>query len=102
MHELRGGPELTLDTALARLSPCDLALIEGYKTFPIPKLEIWRADLGKPLLHPRDPHIIGIATDSPGALPRDTASRLRVFALSDFDIVATFVAEQAAARPSDG
>jgi molybdopterin-guanine dinucleotide biosynthesis protein B len=27
MHELRGRPELTLDEALALLSPCDLALV---------------------------------------------------------------------------
>ena len=71
-------------TAISRLSPCDLALVEGYKAHPIPKLEIWRAEVGKPLLHPRDPHILAIATDSPEALPPDTASRLPVFALSDF------------------
>ena len=52
MHELRGGPELTLEAALSKLSPCDLALVEGYKAFPIPKLEIWRAEVGKALLHP--------------------------------------------------
>src|SRR5450432_2161365 len=28
MHELRGEPEMTLPEALARLSPCDLALVE--------------------------------------------------------------------------
>ena len=46
MHELRGEPELTLREALQRLSPCDLALVEGYKAYPIPKLEIWRDDVG--------------------------------------------------------
>jgi len=98
MHELRGRSELSLDAALDRLSPCDLALVEGYKAFPIPKLEVWRADLGKPLLHPRDPHILAVATDTPHALPAATLSRLRVFGLSDFDIVATFVVEHAAVR----
>ena len=39
MHELRGDAEMTLPEALARLSPCDLALIEGYKAYPMPKLE---------------------------------------------------------------
>jgi molybdopterin-guanine dinucleotide biosynthesis protein B len=99
MHELRGSPELGLEQAIARLSPCDLALVEGYKAFPIPKLEIWRSEVGKPLLHPRDPHILAIATDSPEALPPGTASRLPVFALSDFDIVATFVDAHAAVEP---
>ena len=34
-HELRGQPELTLDEALQHLGPCDLALVEGFKTAPI-------------------------------------------------------------------
>jgi molybdopterin-guanine dinucleotide biosynthesis protein MobB len=34
MHELRGTPELGLPEALARLSACDLALVEGYKAYP--------------------------------------------------------------------
>jgi molybdopterin-guanine dinucleotide biosynthesis protein B len=99
MHELRGEPELSLEQALHQLSPCDIALVEGYKAHPIPKLEIWRAEVGKPLLHPGDPHIVGIATDSPCDLPSGTAARMPVFALSDFDAVATFVADRATARP---
>ena len=99
MHELRGGPELSLEQALKRLSLCDLALVEGYKAYPIPKLEIWRAEVGKPLLHPRDPQILAIATDSAEALPPGTADRMPVFALSDFDAVATFVATRATAGP---
>ena len=69
MHELRGEPEMTLSEALGRLSPCDLVLIEGYKREPLPKLEIWRSAIGKPLLFPRDEHIIALATDDP--LPND-------------------------------
>jgi len=46
-----------------------------------------------------DPQILAIATDSAGALPARTADRLPVFALSDFDAVATFVAERATAGP---
>jgi len=100
MHELRGGAELSLEEALSRLSPCDLALVEGYKAFPIPKLEIWRAEVGKPLLHPRDPHILAIATDSPQALPPGTDERLPIFALSDVDAVTTFVLARATVGPA--
>ena len=70
MHELRGAPELSLVQALERLSPCDLVLIEGYKREPLPKLEVWRSALGKPLLFPDDEHIIALATDDP--LPAET------------------------------
>ena len=63
MHELRGRPELTLDEALSRLSPCDLVLVEGFKHAPIPKIEIYRPALGKPALYPDDPHVIAVASD---------------------------------------
>lgn len=65
MHELRGRAELSLDEALAQLSPCDLVLVEGFKRAPIPKIEIWRGDSEKPLLFPNDPHIVAIASDRP-------------------------------------
>lgn len=94
MHELRGSAELSLDDALVRLSPCDLVLVEGYKTAPIPKLEVYRAGVGKPLLLLRDPHIVGVATDQARALPADI--RLPVLALDDYDAIATFVDERAA------
>jgi len=67
MHELRGAPEPTLAESLARLSPCDIVLVEGYKREAIPKLEIWRAAVGKPLLFPTDARICGLISDD--ALP---------------------------------
>ena len=84
MHELRGGPELGAREALARLSPCDLALVEGFKGEPVPKLEVWRAALGKPLLHPADAEHPrrrhgqpgSAAGGVPGALARARARRL--------------------------
>ena len=84
-HELRGGPELTLVEALQRLSPCDLALVDGFKGAPIPKLEVYRASVGKPLLHVHDPRIVAVATDEP------LQTALPVLPLGDPDKVATFV-----------
>ena len=84
-HELRGRQELTLSEALQRLSPCDLALVEGFKGATIPKLEVYRASVGKPLLHPHDPNIIAVATDEP--LQTDVP----VLPLREPDKVATFV-----------
>ena len=95
MHELRGEREMTMDEVLGRLTPCDLVLVEGFKAAPIPKLEVWRAAVGKPLLHPQDPHIVAIATDSPESLPAESSRRLRVMGLLDYDAVATFVTENA-------
>jgi len=84
-HELRGRPELALDEALQRLSPCDIALVEGFKGSPIPKLEVYRERVGKPLLHPNDPEIVAVATDGP------LATALPVLPLGDPDVVATFI-----------
>ena len=63
MHEHRGGPEPGLAELLARLSPVDLVLVEGFKREGHPKLEVHRAAVGKPLLHPHDPAIAAIASD---------------------------------------
>jgi molybdopterin-guanine dinucleotide biosynthesis protein B len=97
IHELRGAPELSLAEAIGRLSSCDLVLVEGWKRAAIPKLEVWRAMLGKPLLHPGDPNIVGVATDNPAGL----FTGLPVFDLQNAGGIATFVAERAAAWPID-
>ncbi|HEY2818708.1 MAG TPA: molybdopterin-guanine dinucleotide biosynthesis protein B, partial [Casimicrobiaceae bacterium] len=91
VHELRGGPELSLEDAIAHVSPCDLLLIEGFKTAAIPKLEVWRDGQDEPPLFPDDRHIRAIATDVPARF----AGRLRAFALDDIDAIATFVLAEA-------
>ena len=48
---------------LRRLTPTGLALVEGYKREPHPKLEVFRAANGRPPPHVEDPRIVGIASD---------------------------------------
>src|SRR6266853_1383884 len=50
VHELRGEPEPSLEEQIGRVSPCDLLLVEGYKHYAMPKLEIWRKENAKRLL----------------------------------------------------
>lgn len=69
MHELRQESEPRLEELCARLSPCDLVLVEGYKFSSIPKMEVHRTETGHPLLHPNDANIIAVATDSKAVLP---------------------------------
>lgn len=69
MHELREEAEPSLEELCARLSPCDLVLIEGYKFSVIPKIEVHRAVTGHPPLYPDDSLVIAVATDSKDALP---------------------------------
>jgi len=86
--ELRGAPQLGLDEILARLSPCDLVLVEGFKFDPIPKLEIHRPSLGKPLIHPNDPYIVALASD----VPLDC--RLPVYDLRDTAAIAALILDE--------
>jgi molybdopterin-guanine dinucleotide biosynthesis adapter protein len=65
VHELRGEAEPTLSALLRKASPVDLVLVEGYKGESHPKLEVYRAANGKPLLHPGDPAIVAVASDAP-------------------------------------
>src|SRR5215207_6692805 len=91
MHELRGEPEWTLRALLAKLSPVDLVLVEGFKRETHPKLEVYRAAIGKPLLQPDDPHIVAIAADAP--LPH---VRVPVVMLDDVNAIVDIVLKHAA------
>jgi len=87
MHELRGAAEPPLDELLRHMSPVDLVIVEGFKRAAIPKLEVYRAAVGKPLLALEDSDIVGLASDLPvagiGQLPR--------FALDDAGAIADFI-----------
>jgi len=41
----------------------DLVLVEGFKHEKLPKIELHRKELGKPLLYPEDSNIIAVVTD---------------------------------------
>lgn len=86
MHELADGPEATLQELLRRASPCDLILVEGFKRERHPKMEVYRAALGKSALYPEDPRIVAIATDQD--LPD---SRVTVVDLNNIPAVADVV-----------
>jgi molybdopterin-guanine dinucleotide biosynthesis protein B len=90
MHELRGAPELSLDALLEKLLPVDLVLVEGFKREEHPKLEVYRAAVGKPLLAPDDPNIVAIASDGP------VAARVPVVSLDDAEAVAEILLARAA------
>ena len=91
MHELRHADEPTMRELLARLSPVDLVLVEGFKAGPQGKIEVHRTANAKPYLFPNDPSILAVATDSPAPVP------LACVALDDIDAIAALVLEHAAA-----
>lgn len=79
----------TVHDLIAELVECDWVLVEGFKHADIPKIEVWRADAGKPALYPDDPFVVAVCTDSPDRLPAPTG--LPLLDLNDPDAVAHFL-----------
>ncbi len=103
MFEYHNAPETrepSLAECIAQLnhSQLDLILVEGFRDAKIPKIEVHRADLGKPLLHPHDPHIIAIARiehietarDNPiPTLDLNNPEQILAFILTTFNVTPT-------------
>jgi molybdopterin-guanine dinucleotide biosynthesis protein B len=88
VHELRGAPEPGFEELIRNIAPCDLLLVEGFKREKLPKLEVYRAATGEPLLHPRDADIVGIASD------RKITTALPWLHLDDAPSIASFILGQ--------
>ena len=84
MHERREGSDVTLDELLARLAPCDLVLVEGFKQEPIPKLEVYRPENGKPPLFPERSDIVAVASNVALAVSLPRLALDDVAAIADF------------------
>lgn len=65
LHELRDEAEPELPELLARLSPVDLVLVEGFKAHPHPKIEVFRPALGRAPIWPGRDDIVAVACDAP-------------------------------------
>ncbi|MCW5691714.1 MAG: molybdopterin-guanine dinucleotide biosynthesis protein B [Pseudolabrys sp.] len=91
LHELRDEEEWNLLDLVAKMSPVDLVLVEGFKRDPFPKIEVHRAGNGKPLIHPDDPYIVAIAADI--AVPQATVP---VVDLNDVGAIAELLLAHAA------
>ena len=63
VRELGGAPEPSLPEVIDRLDPCDLVIVEGYKSEPIPKVEVRLKGAHAPALFPDDPNVVAVATD---------------------------------------
>jgi molybdopterin-guanine dinucleotide biosynthesis protein B len=89
MHELRQASEPRLPELLAKMSPVDLVIVEGFKSEPHRKIEVHRAANGKAMLFPDDPAIVGIATDA------DLKTTLPVAHLDDIPAIAAMMQRSA-------
>ncbi len=89
MHEMRDVIEPTLDEILAKLAPCDIVIIEGFKSCPHPKIEATRSETKRDQpIWPNDPSIVAIASDY-----KIENSGRREFDLNDISDITDFVME---------
>lgn len=78
-----------LDDLLAQLAPCDLVIIEGFKSEGrIPRIEVRRTTNTEPPLFPHDPNVIAVAAD------HAVDTTLPVLDLNDAANIAAFVVDQ--------
>jgi molybdopterin-guanine dinucleotide biosynthesis protein B len=88
LTEVRGGPA-PLEALIAQLAPCDLVLVEGFKSEgQFPRIEVRRSTNAEPPIFPRDPNVIAVAADH----AIDTA--LPVLDLNDAAKIAAFIVER--------
>ncbi|MFN0262971.1 molybdopterin-guanine dinucleotide biosynthesis protein B [Tepidamorphus sp. 3E244] len=92
MHELRGDEEPSMEAIIARLSPCDIVIVEGYKREAHPKIECRRADArkGDPMTL-SDMNIAAIASETGSAADGTNPDGLPVFQIDDIAAICDFV-----------
>ena len=92
IREFEQPASLTVHHLLAELyDGVDWILVEGFKHSNLLKVEVWRADAGKPARYPDDDFIAAIATDSPDRLPQETARP--VLDLNEPDAIAQWLVD---------
>lgn len=90
VREFEQPAQLSVHHLIAELyEGVDWVLVEGFKQSNLLKIEVWRADGGKPARYPEDDFIAAIATDSPQRLPEPTLRP--VLDLNDADAVAQWL-----------
>ena len=85
IHESRDDVEPTLEEILAKLAPCDLVIVEGYKRDTHDKIEVRNLDFAHPKLAGDDPTVVALAANGPVAdAPVPVFDRDDVAALASF------------------
>lgn len=86
MHEYRDQPEFTMEQLLERMSAVDLVLVEGFRRWSHPRIEVWRPEVGKAPMFADDPLTLAVASTGPvPGLDRP------LMALDDTQAIADFV-----------
>ncbi|MBB3229717.1 molybdopterin-guanine dinucleotide biosynthesis protein B [Halomonas stenophila] len=97
MMETPGRDEADLAELVEMVRPQapDLVLVEGFKAWPLPKLELHRPAVGKPLRVAEDPWVMAVASDVAVPLP----AGVEALDLNDLEALADWVAAWPARWP---
>ena len=88
LTEARGGPA-PLEALIGQLAPCDLVLVEGFKSEGrFPRIEVRRTTNAEPPIFPHDPNVIAVAAD------HAVETALPVLDLNDAAKIAAFIVER--------
>lgn len=104
MVEEDQGERPSLTRMLGRMdhAALDLVLVEGFKREAFPKIELYRASLGRECLHPDDPNIIAVASDK----PLDPLREIPLLDLNDtlslLDFILAYLEDDRAVRVGNG
>ncbi|MBZ0330498.1 molybdopterin-guanine dinucleotide biosynthesis protein B [Halomonas sp. ANAO-440] len=99
MMETPQQEEADLATLIEMMRPQhpDLVLVEGFKAWPLPKLELYREEVGKSLRVAEDPWVKAVASATPLVLPKG----VEALPLDDLDSLVDWVAAWPARWPSE-
>ena len=79
--------ESSLRELIAKLTPVDLVLVEGWKKETIKKIEVYRKEINKPLLALNDKNIIAIATNDKNI----NIDKVISLDINNYDSIAKFI-----------
>jgi len=91
MHQQRaGGAAPTLEQILSKLAPCQLVLVEGFKSHPLPKIECIRGETARQEpVWKTNKNVVAVATDAP-----KPDCRLPQFDLDDVAAIADYIGQK--------
>jgi len=92
LHEVGAGVEPNMNDLIAKMTPVDILLIEGFKKHDFPKIEVFRPSIGKPLLSVQDQSVVAIATDDQND-PRLKNMHCGLLDLGNIQAIADFIVD---------
>ena len=95
MHENGDDAEPALDDLLARMSPADIVLVEGFKDDTHAKIEVHRPSTGASLICAGNDSVIALASDV-----EISGLRIPVLDLNDAAAIADFIAVRCGLAPA--